>query len=274
MKNTLTVRPLNTGFVTTIPKQYLYHHSTIGSRPDLADGRIEMPVFTYLVEGGESLLLVDTGMAWTERASKYHHPGSFQPEGHSILERLAESGYKPDDIDIIVLTHMHWDHVYYLDQFKNAQIIVNETEYQFALNPIPLYYKSYEHPNLYQHAEEKIVRPFEGLAVTTVTGETEIMPGVRVFETPGHSPGHQSVEVDTKEGSYICCGDSIFILDNITPIPELAYDITPPGRYADIVAVWKSIEMQKRRAKSREFLLPCHERGILERVKEKPVFGI
>lgn len=270
----LTIRPFNTGFVTTIPKQYLYHHSTVSSRPDIPDGRIEMPVFTYLVEGGERLLLVDTGMAWSERASKYHHPGSRQPKGHSIIERLAQAGYQPEDVGIVVLTHMHWDHMYYLDQFKNAQIIVNETEYRFALDPIPLYYKSYEHPKLYENAEEKIIRPFEGLEITTVKGETEIMPGVRVFETPGHSPGHQSVEVDTKEGSYICCGDSIFILDNITPIPQIAYDITPPGRYADIVATWKSIELQKKRVKSPQFLLPCHERGILDRIQDRPVLGI
>lgn len=270
----LTIRPLNTGFVTTIPKQYLYHHSTVNYRQDIPDERIAMPVFTYLVEGGEELLLVDTGMAWTERAGKYHHPGSYQPEGHSIIERLAENGYRPEDVGIVVLTHMHWDHVYYLNRFQNARIIVNEKEYRFALDPIPLYYKSYEHPKLYEGAKEKIVRPFEGMPITTVTGETEIMPGVRVFETPGHSPGHQSVEVDTREGSFICCGDSIFILDNLTPVPEIAYDITPPGRYADIVSTWKSIELQKSRARHPGMILPCHEKQMLERIKETPVLGL
>ncbi len=270
----LTIRPLNTGFVTTIPRQYLYHHSTVAHRPDIPDERIAMPVFTYLVEGGEELLLVDTGMAWSERASRYHHPGSFQPEGHSITERLAGAGYRPEDVGIVVLTHMHWDHIYYLDRFKNAKIIANKKEYEFAMDPIPLYYKSYEHPKLYADRPDKITRPFEGLKITTVTGETEIMPGVRVFETPGHSPGHQSVEIDTRQGSFICCGDSVFILDNIEPIPEIAYDITPPGRYADIVSTWKSIELQKARVRHPDFLLPCHEKKLLERIKETPVLGL
>ena len=59
----LTVRPINTGFVTMIPKQYLYHHSTVAFYPEASDQEEEYPVFTYLVEGGGKLLLVDTGMA-------------------------------------------------------------------------------------------------------------------------------------------------------------------------------------------------------------------
>jgi glyoxylase-like metal-dependent hydrolase (beta-lactamase superfamily II) len=239
----------------------------------VSDERIEMPVFTYLVEGGDSLLLVDTGMAWSERASKFHHPGSRQPEGCSIVEQLAKTGYAPEDIDVVVFTHMHWDHIYYMEKFVKATFIAHETEYTFALDPIPLYYKSYEHPNLYVHAAEKITRPFEGIAVKTVKGETEIMPGVRVFETPGHSPGHQSVEVDTRDGSYICCGDSIFIWDNMNALPEIEYDITPPGRYADIVATWKSIELQKKRAARPDLILPCHEKALLDIVAKTPIFG-
>jgi glyoxylase-like metal-dependent hydrolase (beta-lactamase superfamily II) len=271
---TLTIRPINTGFVTTIPKQYLYHHSTVSHLGDISDARIEMPVFTFLVEGGDGLLLVDTGMAWTERASKYHHPGSRQPKGLSIIDQLGHLGYKPGDVEIVVFTHLHWDHIYYMDRFTRAVFYANETEYQFALNPIPLYYKSYEHPKLYEDTKEKIVRPFEGIPIKTVRGETEIIQGIRVFETPGHSPGHQSVEVDTKDGSYICCGDSIFIMDNIKPIPEIGYDLTPPGRYADIVSTWKSIELQKKRAARPDLILPCHEKNLLERVKRTPVLGV
>lgn len=264
----LTIRPLNTGFVTTIPKQYLYHHSTVPYLTDVPDHRIEMPCFTFLVEGGDQLLLVDTGMAWTERATKYHHPGSYQPEGMSIVEQLAKVGYQPEDVDIVVFTHMHWDHIYYMERFTKAQFFVHEKEYAFAMDPIPLYYKSYEHPAL------GLVRPFEGISMTTVSGEIEIMPGVRVFESFGHSPGHQSVEIDTKDGSYICCGDSLFIQANMNPIPEIHYDLTPPGRYADVVATWKSIELTKKRLAHPSLLLPCHEASLLERFAKTPVLGL
>jgi glyoxylase-like metal-dependent hydrolase (beta-lactamase superfamily II) len=207
-------------------------------------------------------------MSWSERADKFHHPGSRQPEGMAIHQQLETIGYKPEDIDIVVFTHMHWDHIYYMEKFTKATFIAHETEYAFALDPIPLYYKSYEHPAL------GLVRPFEGIKVTTVKGEVEIVPGVRVFETPGHSPGHMSVEVDTKQGSFLCAGDSIFILDNLNPVSELHYDITPPGRFCDIIATWKSIELQKKRAKDRSFILCCHDRGLEERIKLTPVLGM
>lgn len=263
----VTVRPINTGYVTTIPKEYLYHHSVVKYVKGIPDHRIEMPVFTFLVEGGDKLLLVDTGMAWTERANEYHHPGSRQPEGMAIHEQLEKIGMSASDVDIVVLTHMHWDHVFYLDKFTNAEFFVHEKELAFALDPIPLYYKSYEHPAL------GITRPFEGISFTTVKGETELMPGVRVFETPGHSPGHMSVEVDTKDGRYLCAGDSVFVPDNLEPVPEIHYDICPPGRFCNIIETWNSIELQKTRAKDASFILCCHDEGLEERIKKTPLLG-
>lgn len=263
--SSLTIRPINTGFVTMVPKLYLYHHSTVKYYPNASDKAELFPVFTYLIEGGDKLLLVDTGMADTERANKYHHPGSIQPEGMSIIEQLEKLNYKPSDIDIVVFTHLHWDHCFYMQQFTNAKFYVNRKEYEFAMDPIPLYYKSYEAPQL------GITRPFEGITMNLTEGEEEIMPGVRVFETPGHSVGHQSVEVDTDSGKYLICGDAIFIMDNLKPIPEIHYDITPPNRFADIVATWKSIEKIKARAESEDNILICHDKAMLERVKRTPV---
>lgn len=263
----LTIRPINTGYVTTIPKQYLYHHSVIKYYPDVPDERIEMPCFTFLIEGGEKLVLVDTGMAWSERASKYHHPGSRQPEGMAIYEQLRKIGYEPEDIDIVIFTHLHWDHCYYAGMFKNARFYVHEAEYQIAHDPIPLYYKSYEHPCL------GIKNQFDELDFIRVTGETEITEGIRVFETPGHSPGHMSVEVDTAKGKYICAGDSVFIPDNMKPVPEMHYDITPPGRFYNIIETWKSIEKQVQRAQGPEFVLCCHDAGLEQRIKQTPVLG-
>ncbi|MFR6333180.1 MAG: MBL fold metallo-hydrolase [Eisenbergiella sp.] len=130
----LTVRPINTGFVTMIPKQYLYHHSTVAFYPEASDQEEEYPVFTYLVEGGGKLLLVDTGMAYTERADKYHHHGSHQPEGMSIVEQLAALGYKPEEIDIIVFTTFTGITAFIWKNLQ-MQIYVNKKEYEFAMNP-------------------------------------------------------------------------------------------------------------------------------------------
>ena len=267
----LTIRPLNTGFVPTVPLQYHYHFSAAPYLKNIpnANEKVPLPVFTYLVEGGEKLLLVDSGMCETERANKYHHPGSWQDPGQDIVSMLATAGYKPSDVGIVVYTHLHWDHMFHMGEFTNAQIFANKREWEFANDPIPLYYKSYEAPQL------GLTAPFKGVRITTVEGETEIMPGVRVFESFGHSPGHQSVEVDCADGtSYICAGDSIFVLGNLSPIPELHYDITPPGRFYNIVESWKSIEYQKARAKDSGHLLLCHDATMLERSQKTPVIGL
>jgi hypothetical protein len=82
------------------------------------------------------------------------------------------------------------------------------------------------------------------------------------------------VEVDTKDGSYICAGDAFFLMANLNPIPQIHYTITPPARYADIVACWKSIELHKKRAANPGLLLPCHEPTFVERFKKTPVLGL
>ncbi len=264
----LTIRPLNTGFVPTNPFQYHYHHSVQPYLKNVPNEKVPLPVLVYLVEGGDKTLLVDTGMAPTERANKYHHPGSWQDEGLDIESLLAVNGYKCSDIDIVVFTHLHWDHMFYMEKFTKSRLVAHKRELEFCMDPIPLYYKSYEAPAL------GITPPYAGMTIETVEGETEIMPGVRVFESFGHSPGHMSVEVDCKDGdSYIVCGDSIFVLGNLNPVPELHYDITPPGRFYNIVESWKSIAYQKARAKSERHLLLCHDAAMLERIKDNPVIG-
>jgi len=107
-----------------------------------------------------------------------------------------------------------------------------------------------------------------------VEGDAKILPGIRVFLTPGHSLGHQNVEVDTKDGTYILAGDSIFLMDNLKSIPEINYTVTPPSRFADIISWWKSAELTKARAARTELILPSHEPSFIERFKQTPVLGL
>ena len=113
MASNLTIRPLNTGFIPTKPLQYHFHFSAEPYLKDVPDEKIPLPDYAFLVEGGDRLVLVDAGMSWTERANEYHHPGSWQDEGQDIESMLRSVGYSCGDIDIVVLTHLHWDHSYY-----------------------------------------------------------------------------------------------------------------------------------------------------------------
>lgn len=268
VRSNLTIRPLNTGFIPTVPLQYHFHFSAGPYLDGVSSEKVPLPCYAFLIEGGEHPVLVDTGMAWTERACSAHHPGSWQDEGQDIESLLHGVGYECTDIGTVILTHLHWDHNYYLEKFAKARIVVNKRELEFAKDPIPLYYKSYESPVLGLKA------PFSGMDLETVEGEVEIEPGIRVFETPGHSPGHQSVEVDCADGdSYICAGDSMFSLRNLEEIPELHYDIIPPGRFSDVIDAWYSVRAQKARAKDARHLLLAHDETLPARVAKTPVIG-
>ncbi len=260
-----TIRPIITGFTHTSKGNYLYHHS-VHKYYD-CEGFLDLPVTIFLVEGGGKKILVDTGMSDTARADKYHHPGSVQPEGYAVYEQLEKLGIACAEIDIIIFTHLHWDHVYYLDRFPNARLYVQKNEYEFALAPIPIYHKSYEYPAIGIHPQ------FEGREFQLLTGEAEIVDGISVYPSPGHSVGHQTVVVNTKNGKYHCCGDLIFTYNNLKEIPEIAYEITPPGRFLNIADEWNSIVELKKRAAGNEFILPTHSPEMLELVKSGVVLG-
>jgi glyoxylase-like metal-dependent hydrolase (beta-lactamase superfamily II) len=139
-------------------------------------------------------------------------------------------------------------------QFPHARYLVSAREYQFALDPIPPYYKSYEHNKLGKKA------PFAEVIFETLEGEVEVMPGIRVFPTPGHSPGHQSVSVETEAGVHVIAGDAVFSYDNLEPASE-HLPFTIMGRFTDIVASWRSLEDIVRRA---DVILPGHDTRTME----------
>ena len=186
-------------------------------------------------------MLVDTGMSDTPHSVKYHHSGRQEP-GQAIHEQLRAVGVEPDEIDIIIFTHLQWDHCFNVQHFPKARLVVSEIEYRFALNPTPPYWVTYEHP------QSGLLPPWHGCRFDLVQGEEEIVENVRVFPTPGHSPGHQAVSVRTKEGIYVIAGDLFFTRQNLQPDVERGWPLTPIGRFSNFVELWHSMEDTIRRA--------------------------
>lgn len=238
-----TIRQLQTGWQFLDKAMYGTYgrgHGTI----------LKQPVFAFLVEGTGRRILVDTGMSDTEHSVRYHHDGLQEP-GQAIHEQLARLKLTPDDVDTILFTHLHWDHCFNLERFQRARLYVHEREYRFALDPIPFYWSSYEAP---QTGIPR--RPFDGRTFELLQGETEIAEGVRMFPTPGHSVGHMAVEVQTDGGVYVLAGDLALLAESFQPDEARGWPFTPPGRFANIVDVWHSLEEVKRRA---DHILLTHE---------------
>lgn len=201
--------------------------------------RIWIPSYVFYLEGGPQNILVDTGleqfMVPPEVAAQY---------GVEVLEfeeALAKYGLKPEDIDIIIHTHLHNDHCENDYKCTNARVFVQKAEYEFFLNPHPVDHRYF--PDLLDEVE-----------VVTVEGDQEIVPGISVMLTPGHTPGGQSVVVQTRKGKAIitgfCCNEQNF--------PTSA-PVVPPGVHLDLIQAYESIQRIKAAA---DILIPLHDLSI------------
>jgi len=143
---------------------------------------ITIPTISFFIEGGEKNILVDTGAS--AEVMKKHRAGPVS-DVQSFEGALAKLGLKPEDIDIIIQTHLHFDHAGNNTKCKNAKVIVQEEELRFALAPHPLFVPNYD------------LELLKGVSFYPIRGDTEIVDGIKVISTPGHSPGTQCVAVET-----------------------------------------------------------------------------
>ena len=237
-----TIRQINTGWQFLDKSQYSTFREGYGVI-------VKHPVFVFLIEGNGRKILVDTGMSDTEHSKKYHHDGLQEP-GQAVHEQLERLGVRCDEIEMILFTHLHWDHCYNLDKFPKARLYVSETEYRFAMDPIPMYWNSYESP------QTGLPCPFRGRKFNLVYGEEEILEGVRMVPTPGHSPGHMAVSVQTSEGLYFLIGDLVLMRENLRPHQKTGWPITMPARFYNCVELWHSVMEVKERA---DHILMTHD---------------
>ena len=244
--NTFIV-PLNTGYITLDKGVYITGGHDYGIE-------VEVPTNAFYVEADNRKILVDTGMAETKEAD-WHHPGSHQPDGYRIDQRLAQVGVGPEEIDAVIFTHLHWDHCANMKLFKNAEYWVHENELAFALDPHILYYKSYCSEKL------KVVPPFKDAVFHTVSGEYVFSPSITLFPTPGHCPGHQSVEVRTASGSFVIAGDAVFADENLLPDKKRGLKFTPMGRFVNVFQMYESMEKIIGRA---DRVLTSHGVGVYQ----------
>jgi len=193
-----------------------------------AQNRCEYATRCLLVEVGDRRILVETG-----------NGDKFSPKlkdiygidhDRSIGDALREVGLEPEAIDMVVMTHMHFDHSGGTTRktasgalepvFKRAKHVVQRLEWEDATHPHERNRASYLGENIGPLGDAGLLQ--------LVDGETEIAPGVRVLPTPGHTRGHQSVLIGPEGGPR-----ALFLGDVVptavhTRLPwVMAYDLDP-----------------------------------------------
>jgi glyoxylase-like metal-dependent hydrolase (beta-lactamase superfamily II) len=183
---------------------------------------IRMRLYCLLIKTPTTMILVDTGIGevLNDRLKKIYRPSEF-----TLIDEIRETGYKPEDIKYVVLTHLHFDHAGGIISqckellFPNAEYIVQTDEWNTARNPDTLNLASYSLTEHYEILEKSN-------KVKTIEGDFEIATGVFVEKIGGHSLGMQIVRiVDGNEVIYFA-GDAFPTRFHLNPIVNSAYDIS------------------------------------------------
>lgn len=178
------------------------------TRPDgsVSHGSVLIPTTVWLVQVGGTNILVDTGIVPTSElpaVDKYEGSLVRRITAEDELSRqLATYGLEPSDIDIVVQTHLHYDHLGSFELFPRAVILVNPLEVAWALCPQPYslyYYKEFRHHVIGALDRIRLVGPYH-----------QVAPGVEMVFTGGHSPGHSIVFADTADGRAVMVGDLVY----------------------------------------------------------------
>jgi glyoxylase-like metal-dependent hydrolase (beta-lactamase superfamily II) len=200
----------------------------------LADerNRIQLGMRCLLVEHDRGLVLIDNG-AGNKESAKFHEIYGVENSGalgRTLLEDgLRSLGVKPEDIALMIDTHLHFDHAggnTWIDgggvvrpTFPNARYVVQRGEYEWATHTNERTAASY-----FPHNFEPIVAAGQ---FDFVSGETEVWPGIRLLPTPGHTPHHQSVLLESDGARAFYPADLMPTSAHI-PLPWImGYDVEP-----------------------------------------------
>jgi glyoxylase-like metal-dependent hydrolase (beta-lactamase superfamily II) len=185
---------LQNGFLG-IPRSALFYG-------EYSEAPTQIPVSCYLIRTSDGTILFDTGVSpravpGLMRTDRLAH---FTDED-LLVHRLDAIGLEVGNVDMVVLSHLHYDHAGGADLFRESELIVQKDEYSYAHYPAPFYASFYYRKNF----------DLPDYTWRLLDGDTELAPGITVLRTDGHTPGHQSLMVELPEtGPVILTGDACY----------------------------------------------------------------
>jgi glyoxylase-like metal-dependent hydrolase (beta-lactamase superfamily II) len=233
-----TIHAVDTGTSTLDASMLTYTHG--------AGTIVRIPRVIWIVRG-PTTVVVDTSVPPGARPSEFIGEVLDRTPDQEPANALRLAGLDPKDVEYVVLTHLHWDHAGNCDLFPDATVLVQDAELRYAIAPGRFFRKAFLAPTSGWGTPPYLVPNLR-----TLTGEQDLLPGLRVVRAPGHTPGSQALVVDTEHGSFAIAGDAVCTYENIDR------DL-PPGYHVDVDASMESLDALRGAA---DYLLPSHDYAV------------
>jgi glyoxylase-like metal-dependent hydrolase (beta-lactamase superfamily II) len=198
-----------------------------GLKPPDERNRIHLGLNCLLAEGEGGRILVEAGLGG-KLTPKQEDLYGLERTDH-LLSALEGRGLKPEDIDMVILSHLHLDHCgwstradggdRFIPTFPKARYLVQEKEWEAAVSPDIRSRASYDRRHFAALLDEG--------RLELVSGDAEVAPGVRVRLTGGHTPGHQVVVLESGEERCLFLGDLVPTFAHLRVTWHMGWDLFP-----------------------------------------------
>lgn len=208
-------------------------------------GTYPFVLYLFALRGKDQLALVDTGPkevdSFNQSTAMYIPSGIVQAPEERTPAALACAGIDPAQVNLVILTHLHYDHCSYVSLFPNARVVANRRGFLAA----------------FPHVPREILEPLMPdwpHRLHLAEDEEELAPGLSVLWTGGHSLCSQVIFVDTTVGRVAICGDVVFYYENL--------EADRPIGWADPKELRPIMNRIRQEA---DLILPGHDPAILVR---------
>ena len=217
------ITALSDGTVDLPVDKLLTHTTPAKVQAALARAYLKPPVETsvnaYLVNTGSKLVLIDAGAA-----------GLFGPTLVKLLANLKASGYTPEQVDEVYITHMHGDHVGGIatadgkPAFPNAVVRADKKESGYWLDPKAMDKAPADAKDGFKGAMASMKPYVDAGKFKPFDGDSELVPGIRSYATHGHTPGHSAYIVESKGAKLVVWGDLMHVAAVQFPDPSVTIE--------------------------------------------------
>lgn len=227
---------------------------------------IEAPILAYLIETTQGRILYDVGCDYEKivnpdlrntyyNVNGFNIPVPVMDEEQRIPNHLAKLGLNPGDVDVVFISHLHFDHAGGLCDVCGGEVHIQKDEMEAAKT---VFHQGYFGDEIYGNYPWKIKE-----------GEYDLLPGIRAISTPGHTAGHMSLWVEMPHGSpIVLCGDAADLEENIKD------EIAPGFCWCDQenVALESILKLKRLALMEKAELWPNHDMKFWNSLHKYPKF--